>query len=281
MITPNEMTKQMQQSIQKVLKIGRTEVVQVLRVDEEKGYIDLSKKKVRNNQDAACLDNYSKAKTVNSILITICESDKQITIDELYTKVVWPLSKKYKSAYEAFRASLNDNQVINQFDVSEDIKQKLLKEIQRRLAPQTLRIKAEVELRCYGYEGVDAIKAALLAGESKSRNNCQVGFEIVGSPVYAGTINTQDKNLGLEVIKDALKAVEEVILSKNGQYKLRGEPKIYGDKAQDDLELIEKAEEDDDEDEQKEGEGDDDDEESEEIEGMGDADDDEEEFQQQ
>lgn len=37
-----------------------------------------------------------------------------------------------------------------------------------------MRIKADFELRCHEYEGVEAIKAALLAGETKSRGGCGV-----------------------------------------------------------------------------------------------------------
>jgi len=48
-------------------------------------------------------------------------------------------------------------------------------------------------------------------------------FEIIGSPVYAGCITTQDKNLGMAIINEALKAVEEAIIAKKGTYKLRAE----------------------------------------------------------
>ena len=37
-----------------------------------------------------------------------------------------------------------------------------------------MRIKADFELRCHEYEGVEAIKAALFAGEAKSRDKCEV-----------------------------------------------------------------------------------------------------------
>jgi translation initiation factor 2 subunit 1 len=33
-------------SVHKIIKVGRTEIVRVIRVDKEKGYIDLSKKRV-------------------------------------------------------------------------------------------------------------------------------------------------------------------------------------------------------------------------------------------
>ena len=48
-------------------------------------------------------------------------------------------------------------------------------------------------------------------------------FEIIGSPVYAGCITTQDKALGMAIINEALKAVEEAIIAKKGTYKLRAE----------------------------------------------------------
>jgi len=49
--------------------------------------------------------------------------------------------------------------------------------------------------------------------------------------------------LGLEVIKEALNKVEEVIIKLNGTYKLKTEPKIYGDTKENDMEYIEQNEE--------------------------------------
>lgn len=46
-------------------------------------------------------------------------------------------------------------------DADEQVKSKLLKEIQRRLTPQQLQIRADFELTCFTYEGIDAIKYAL------------------------------------------------------------------------------------------------------------------------
>ena len=48
------------------------------------------------------------------------------------------------------------------------IKQELISQIRRRLTPQAVKIRADVECTCFGYEGIDAIKAALKAGEELS-----------------------------------------------------------------------------------------------------------------
>ena len=125
------------------------------------------------------MDRFSKAKDIHSILITVCESSKEANIEELYSKIVWPLYKQFNHAYDGFRFALNDPSIIMNAKVPEDIKQKLLAVITRRLNTQPMRIKADFELRCHEYEGIEAIKAALLAGEAKSRDKCDVKVNII------------------------------------------------------------------------------------------------------
>jgi translation initiation factor 2 subunit 1 len=50
------------------LEVGRVEPVMVLRVDREKGYIDLSKRRVSPEDVAACEEKYNKSKMVHSIM---------------------------------------------------------------------------------------------------------------------------------------------------------------------------------------------------------------------
>lgn len=81
--------------------------MRVLRVDEEQGYIDLSKKKVSKHEEEECVNKFANSKTVNSILRSICEKEK-INIEELYTKVVWPLAKRkeYDHPLHYFRMAI-------------------------------------------------------------------------------------------------------------------------------------------------------------------------------
>lgn len=52
MILLSELSRRRIRSVQKLIKVGRQEPVMVLRVDKEKGYIDLSKRRV-NPEDVA------------------------------------------------------------------------------------------------------------------------------------------------------------------------------------------------------------------------------------
>jgi len=85
MILLSELSRRRIRSIQKLIRVGRNEVVVVLRVDKEKGvypsfccnilliifllgYIDLSKRRVSPEDITKCEERYTKSKTVASIM---------------------------------------------------------------------------------------------------------------------------------------------------------------------------------------------------------------------
>lgn len=65
MILLSELSRRRIRSIQKLIRVGRNEVAVVLRVDEEKGYIDLSKRRVSAEDAAKCEEKYNKSKAVS------------------------------------------------------------------------------------------------------------------------------------------------------------------------------------------------------------------------
>ncbi|XP_039009954.1 eukaryotic translation initiation factor 2 subunit alpha homolog [Hibiscus syriacus] len=61
-------------SVNSLIKFGRTELVIVLHVDKEKGYIDLSKRRVSEENIQACEERYNKSKLVHSIMRHVAET---------------------------------------------------------------------------------------------------------------------------------------------------------------------------------------------------------------
>lgn len=64
MILLSELSRRRIRSINKLIRVGRKECVVVIRVDKDKGYIDLSKRRVSQEEIIACEDKFSKAKAV-------------------------------------------------------------------------------------------------------------------------------------------------------------------------------------------------------------------------
>lgn len=188
MILLSELSRRRIRSIHKLLRVGRNEVVMVLRVDKEKGYIDLSKRRVSPEDIAACEDRFNKAKAVHGVLRHTAERRK-LYLQDLYERVGWPLYKKYGHAFDAFKLALAEDSLMTTedpfevIDVPEDLKNELKTYIRRRLAPQPIKIRSDVEVSCYTHEGIDAIREALFAGMALSTENTQIKIKLIAPPM--------------------------------------------------------------------------------------------------
>lgn len=161
MILLSELSRRRIRSIQKLIRVGRNEVVVVLRVDKEKGYIDLSKRRVSPEDIIKCDERYNKSKVVHSIMSHVAEKI-QVPIESLYETIAWPLNRKYGHAIDAFKLSITNPDVWQDIQFpSPAIEEELKSYISKRLTPQPTKLRADIEVTCFGYEGIDAIKTAL------------------------------------------------------------------------------------------------------------------------
>ena len=101
LILLSELSRRRIRSINKLIRVGKHEVVMVIRVDKEKGYIDLSKRRVSAEDVAKTEERFNKAKAVHSTLRHI-SNRKLVPMAALYRRIAWPLYKKYGHAYGAF-----------------------------------------------------------------------------------------------------------------------------------------------------------------------------------
>lgn len=235
MVLLSELSRRRIRSIQKLIRVGKNEVAVVLRVDKEKGYIDLSKKVVSAEDIVKCDERYNKSKAVHSIL-RHCAEKFNIPLERLYETIGWPLSRKYGHAYDAFKISITDPSVFDSVDVpSKDVLEELKLYISRRLTPQAINIRADVDVSCFSYEGIDAIKEALKAAESVSTSQMQVKTKLVAAPLYFITVQALDKNEGVKLLEKAIEKITESIEASGGNCKVSMPPKAVS--ANEDAEL--------------------------------------------
>ncbi len=180
------------------------------------GYIDLSKSRIMTGDIEKCEDRYNKAKMVHSILRQVAEQRK-ISLESLYISIGWPLYKKYGHAYDAFKLALSSDSEGNIFDgliISEDIKQDIINNIKRKLAPQPVKVRADIEVTCFKYEGVDAIKEALMSGEAVGTSDFSVKIKLIAPPLFYLTCMTLDKDAGVALLQKSIDVITESITSK-------------------------------------------------------------------
>ncbi|KAF4450907.1 translation initiation factor 2 subunit 1 [Fusarium austroafricanum] len=235
MILLSELSRRRIRSIQKLIRVGRNEVVVVLRVDKEKGYIDLSKRRVSPEDIVKCEERYNKSKMVHSIMVHLAKNTN-IPIEELYQAIAWPLNKRYGHAIDAFKLSITNPEVWNDITFPSDAAREELKTyIGKRLTPQPTKIRADIEVTCFGYEGIDAVKTALRTAEAHSTEDTQVKVKLVSPPLYVLTSSCLDKNVGITRLGEAIVDVRKSIESAGGNLTVKMEPKAVTES--DDAEL--------------------------------------------
>ncbi|KAI7867091.1 eukaryotic translation initiation factor 2 alpha subunit-domain-containing protein [Spinellus fusiger] len=230
MILLSELSRRRIRSVQKLIKVGRNEVVVVLRVDEEKGYIDLSKRRVSLEDIAKCEEKFTKSKAVHSILRHVAEKH-DMALKDLYVAIGWPLYKKFGHAFDAFKLAITDaDSVFEGMVIQPEILKELVSNIKRRMTPQPVKIRAQLDLRCTGMEGVNAIKAALVAGESQSTDQVPIKVTYLAAPFYVVTADALDKTAGFEVMELAVAAIKDTLEShKWSRFKVEKEAKLVSE----------------------------------------------------
>ncbi|PWO00331.1 putative SUI2-translation initiation factor eIF-2 alpha chain [Tilletiopsis washingtonensis] len=238
MILLSELSRRRIRSIQKLIRVGRNEVVVVLRVDKDKGYIDLSKRRVSPEDVIKCEERYSKAKAVHSILSHVAGKLNR-PLEELYEAISWPLDRKYGHAYDAFKIAVTESEsVFAGLTMDEDVQRELQANIARRLTPQPVKIRADVEVTCYNAAGIDAIRAALQAAEDIQTEEIPIKVKLVAPPLYVLITNSTDKVGGIELLEQALVRIDESIKKAGGNLTVKMKPKAVSESEDQELEQL-------------------------------------------
>jgi len=225
MILLSELSRRRIRSINKLIRVGRMEVVVVLRVDKEKGYIDLSKRRVSAEDVEKMEIKYNKSKQVHSIMRQVAETCK-VSMLGLYETWGWDLYKRFGHAYDGFKVLVQDpEKVVGQYSIDEKVKAALIKTVKRRLTPQPIKIRADIEVTCFAYEGIDAVKSALKKGEAKSNENIQIKIALVSPPLYVMFTTTLNKEEGIKTLEGAVEAIAEEIKAKGGNINVKSPPR--------------------------------------------------------
>ncbi len=78
----------------------------------------------------------------------------------------------------------SDPSILDECGLEENTRDVLLNNIRRKLTSQAVKIRADIECACYGYEGIDAVKAALRSGLELSTEELPIKINLIAPPLY-------------------------------------------------------------------------------------------------
>jgi len=114
--------------------------------------------------------------------------------------------------------------------------------IARRLTPQPVKVRADIEVTCYTPAGIDAIKRALKAGEAVSTEAIPIQAKLIAPPLYVLDTNASDKFGAVEKLDRAIESIQKTIESEGGNLVVKMKPKAVSETEEQDLaQLMAKA----------------------------------------
>lgn len=84
------------------------------------------------------------------------------------------------------------------------------------MTPKPVKVRSDLELTCYSYEGINGIKSALRAGEAMSTEQVPLKIRLVAPPLYVMTTTSTDKNAAIETMEKALEKIGQEIEKYDG-----------------------------------------------------------------
>jgi len=146
-------------------------------------------------------------------------------MEALYRLTAWPLYEKFGHAYEAFRAAITDPDTIfsqeNMPGLEAALKDAMLDNIKKRLTPTAVKIRADIEVTCFEYQGINAIKGALLKGAELGSEDIPIKIKLVAPPLYVMLCSALDKAQGIKLLSDAIDVMRASIEEAKGELKVK------------------------------------------------------------
>lgn len=111
--------------------------------------------------------------------------------------------------------------VFDSMTIDPDVFRELQANITRRLTPQPVKIRADVEVTCFSSEGIDAIKTALMQGEKLETETIPIKVKLVAPPLYVLLTTSTDKQGGIELLEKALEEIGTSIRGAGGNMNIK------------------------------------------------------------
>jgi len=204
-------------NIRDFVKEGKKVVCKVLRINLERGHIDLSLRRVTETQKRNKVNEVKQEQKAEKILEFVAK-DSKIDVKKLFDDVIVKISEKYNSLYEFFQEVSADGNTIKDASLDANISKKLEEAIKLRIKEVGVKIEGKLKLTSYASDGVEVIKVALKKAEEIGKENMSIKY--LGAGSYNVVINAKNYKDAEKVLKEASeKAIDHVTKNEgNGEF---------------------------------------------------------------
>jgi len=191
-------------------------VCKVMSVDEAKGHVDLSLKRVNEHQKRDKVKEWKNNKKASRLFEMLTEQLNR-SIDDCWDDFGKDLVQQYGSIYAAFEEAAYDSEILRNDGFSGDWIEDLNQIAKDNIAIQFVDIKGYLDINSWESDGIEHIREALSRGEDSEYDDVDIQVHYIGAPHYSITVQAPDYKIAEEELKKAVERIEEVITTQNGE----------------------------------------------------------------
>jgi len=198
-------------------------VLKVLRVDVEKGHIDLSLRRVTKREKIEKIMSWKKERKAETLMRTVAEKT-ELSLEQVYEKAGSLMENEY-GLYEGFEKAVKEGEeALTRIGVPSEIAKAVVEVGQERIHVPMVKVKGTVELRCMKPNGVTVIKEAFLSSKKTEKaGNVTVRFYVIAAPRYGVEVMAEDYKRAEDALQTVAQNVVSYVTKAGGQGTFRRE----------------------------------------------------------
>jgi len=215
----SEVSRRRIRSMAKLIKIGKKEIVSIIRVDTDKSYIDVSKRQITDIET-----NYMRKKRKFGKIANLISNNISrylcLNFEETRLRWVWQLGRKYCHVIKAFKMfSKFKKYLITSIDLTNREVGIFSDNIKQKISDNSLRIEVEFEMLSFSSNGVDVLKDVILSIK-KNPQFLNIQCKTLVTPRYFVCLLGKSKKKTIKVIIAFLKSISNKILTEKGTFQI-------------------------------------------------------------
>ena len=167
-------------NIRDYVQEGKKVVCKILRIDKVKGHIDLSLRRVNENQRRKKIDGIKQEQKAEKIIESIAKKFKK-DLKGVYEEISSKVFEKYEYIHDCFNDIVDKNFDLKKLGMEEKLADELTNVVKEKIKPAEVQIKGILKLVSYDSDGIEVIKKTLQRAEKLGKGITKVTYAGAGN----------------------------------------------------------------------------------------------------
>jgi len=197
-------------NIRDFVKEGKKVVCKVLRIDSEKGHIDLSLRRVNEGQRKQKINQVKQEQKAEKI-IEFAAKKLDIDLKKFYQEISSKIFEKYDLLHACFEDVVKGTITLDKLGIDQKTSDILTELVKERMKPTEVFVQGELTLKSYAQDGVEIIKETL----KKASKNVSILYE--GGGKYKIVVKANEYKDAEKTLEKSVKNTLDFIEEKGGE----------------------------------------------------------------